>query len=477
VKTIEELKILADRGNEYAKRELADRYYEIARKHIDEENDEALDWLKAAAALGHKEAQGFVDYVSGEDEELNKFNFDASLRKATDGNRFHQESIAHMYLKGKKGAVDKNEEKAIEWFKKSAEGDDGRKDAMLGLGEIYQTRGNLKESYMWYKKAAGPPHNDPIAMLRLSAVIQSSVEEDTAKGILREKKLSEAIYWCGQAIKFADKAELVELAQNSIDVIKGRVSSIKDLHSTLHDIKETASQIWGEPSKPDINNAEIASSAPVIINASEPHMALVFLLDTSATMKGEPIRQLNDGLNRFKREVCQNKQTRDILDVAIIEFNSSYSLVQKFVPVEYMAHVDLYAAGRTVMVPAVEKALAMVTERSRFYRLSGTEPYKPWIILISDGEPSDDITYIAREIKEMEKKQKVSFRSLGVGGYDAKTLHTLSGPKVMKLQGTDFTHFFDWVNKSMRAISQSSPGEKPIAEKLTGNVVVDTDWD
>ena len=222
---------------------------------------------------------------------------------------------------------------------------------------------------------------------------------------------------------------------------------------------------------------------PVIINANEPHMALVFLLDTSGSM-GWPednpaINNLNDGLNRFKIEVSENKQTRDILDIAIVEFNTNFQVIQEFVPVEYMDQVNLEATGGTVLSPAIRKALDMVNERSRFYRRSGSEPYKPWVMLISDGAPSDDITAVAQEIKDMEEAGKVSFRSLGVGDYDSKTLHILSGPKVMKLDGTDFSSFFDWVNKSMRSVSQSSPGEKPKAVDLEGNVTVDrnTDWD
>jgi uncharacterized protein YegL len=226
-----------------------------------------------------------------------------------------------------------------------------------------------------------------------------------------------------------------------------------------------------------MDNTQPAIEIPAIISASEPHMALAFLLDTSLSMGGEPIRELNAGLNRFKAEVCKSKQTRDILDIAIIEFNSEHRVVQQFVPIEYMKKVNLDAGGGTYMTRAIAKALDMVTERSRFYRRSGSEPYKPWIILVSDGAPSDGIRDIAKRIKDMEANQMLSFRSLGVEGYDSKALHTLSGPKVMKLIGTDFTSFFDWVDKSMRAISQSSPGEKPKAVNLTGNVVVDTDWD
>jgi len=212
------------------------------------------------------------------------------------------------------------------------------------------------------------------------------------------------------------------------------------------------------------------SKPPKIINASESHMALVFLLDTSGSMAGEPIRSLNEGLNRFKAEVCKDKQTRDILDVAIIEFNSTHRVVQDFVPVEYMEEINLTASGGTCMAPAIETALNMINTRSKLYIASGTVPYKPWVILISDGAPTDDIKDVVKKIKDMEENRKVSFRSLGVEGYDRNVLHFLSGNKVMKLTDTDFTTFFDWVNKSMRSVSQSSPHETPEAVRLPGNV-------
>ncbi|MBO6242004.1 MAG: VWA domain-containing protein [Butyrivibrio sp.] len=214
---------------------------------------------------------------------------------------------------------------------------------------------------------------------------------------------------------------------------------------------------------------------PTIVNASEPHMACLLLLDTSGSMGGEPIRELNEGLNKFKLDVCEDKTTRDVLDIAIVEFNSGLNVVQEFVPIEYMEPVNLVANGGTNMSPAIQKAIDMVNERSRFYRRSGTEPYKPWIIMISDGAPQDDITEIVKVIQDMEENEKLKFFSLGVEGYDPQTLHRLSGPKVMKLKGYDFSSFFDWVNKSMRSVSVSSPGEKPKGVPLPDNVDKDTD--
>ena len=161
---------------------------------------------------------------------------------------------------------------------------------------------------------------------------------------------------------------------------------------------------------------------PTIINASESHMALVLVLDVSYSMDGTPIDQLNAGLNRFKAELCQDKQTRDILDVAVIQFNDSCSVVQDFVPIEYMDHIHLVADGGTKFSEPIRLALRMVDERSRFYRRSGTEPYKPWIILVTDGEPLDNINAVAQEVQAAQNAGTVRFIALGVGDYNSVPL-------------------------------------------------------
>ncbi|MDR2570184.1 MAG: VWA domain-containing protein [Oscillospiraceae bacterium] len=214
------------------------------------------------------------------------------------------------------------------------------------------------------------------------------------------------------------------------------------------------------------------NGTPNIINASESHMALVLVLDTSYSMSGPPIDQLNEGLNRFKAEVCGDKQTRDILDVAIIEFNDSCSLVQDFVPIEYMDTLNLRAGGGTKYTGAIHEAIRMVDERSRFYRRSGTEPYKPWIIFVTDGEPLDSIDGVVKEVNKMQNDGKARFIALGVGDYDSNTLKRLTDV-VFRMDGTDFSSFFNWVGKSMRSVSQSSPGEKPPLPPLEGNVYRD----
>lgn len=213
----------------------------------------------------------------------------------------------------------------------------------------------------------------------------------------------------------------------------------------------------------------LPGESPTIINASESHMALVLVLDVSYSMNGEPIRQLNEGVNRFKAEVCKDKVTRDVLDVAIIQFNDKHEVVQDFVPIEYMDHVQLVADGGTKYTGAIREAIRMIDERSRFYRRSGSEPYKPWILFVSDGAPLDNITAVTQEVRAMQEAGKARFIAMGVGDADFSKLGAVTDV-VFRMDGTDFTSFFNWVGKSMRSVSTTAPGEKPPLPPLEGNV-------
>ena len=98
------------------------------------------------------------------------------------------------------------------------------------------------------------------------------------------------------------------------------------------------------------------------------------------------------------------------------------------------------------------------------------------IIKITDGYPNGSIDEIAKEIADLDEKGKLHLWSLAVRGADNAMLNKLCGGKrALKLNGTDFSGFFDWVNKSMRSVSQSVPGTKAKGVDLPENVDKNTD--
>jgi len=221
--------------------------------------------------------------------------------------------------------------------------------------------------------------------------------------------------------------------------------------------------------------------APQIISPNEPHMACLLLLDVSGSMAGEPINSLNAALNRFKEEVCEDKRTREVLDIAILPLNgvplNDPALgFQDWVPIESMRPVTLVASDGTAFDPAIRLALELIDERVRFYKgIIGPNFYKPWIVMITDGAGglSEEV---AMEVRRLDSEGKLSFWALGVDNYNPRELHRLT-ERVMRLKDKDFASFFNWVSKSMRSVSTSTPGERPQGVALPANVDKDVaDW-
>ena len=219
--------------------------------------------------------------------------------------------------------------------------------------------------------------------------------------------------------------------------------------------------------------------APKIAAPNEAHLACVLLLDTSGSMYGEPIESLNKALREFKQKVSMDEMAKKRVDIAIVEFNSSARLVQDFTPISQMEPITLEADGVTAMGEGINLAIDIIKERNRFYNSLGTPVFKPWIFMITDGLPTDDISEAARRIAEEESKGsggKLKFFALGVSDYDKDTLFKLT-KRVMELSDTDFAGIFDWMSESMVAISVSRVGEEVRLGELPANArVVPSDW-
>ena len=219
----------------------------------------------------------------------------------------------------------------------------------------------------------------------------------------------------------------------------------------------------------------------------EPHLACVLLLDTSGSMGGIPIDNLNKALVEFKDKLSMDEMAQKRVEIAIVEFNSNASVVQDFVPLINMQPVTLTARGTTAMGAGVNMAIDMAKGRTRYYHQLGTPVYKPWIFMITDGAPIDSIEEAARKIQEEERKGthgKLKFFALGVGEYDKDTLFRFfegvdkRQKRVMELTDMDFSTIFDWMSESMSAISVSRVGEDVKVAKLPGNAhVVKEDTD
>jgi uncharacterized protein YegL len=191
----------------------------------------------------------------------------------------------------------------------------------------------------------------------------------------------------------------------------------------------------------------------------EPRCPIMLLLDVSNSMEGEPIQQLQAGLQAFANYLQEDTLSKRRVEVGICTFGETSLELYPFVQAIDFVPPKLTLRGTTPMGQALKAGLKAVEERIEEHLGEGRAYYRPWIFLITDGAPTDEWLTAAKLIKEAEKNQKIHFFSVGVEGADMDVLDGLSSRSAKKLTGLDFSKLFRWVSKGLISVSHSGSGE------------------
>lgn len=212
--------------------------------------------------------------------------------------------------------------------------------------------------------------------------------------------------------------------------------------------------------------AEVSTAFP-IANPDKPQAACVLLLDTSRSMRGAPIRALQNGLEGYRSFLAADEEAKLIVETCIITFSDEARVLHPFSSVDDLPHIDLAAGGWTAMGAALELGMQQIEERKAFYKEEGVDYYRPFLVLITDGAPTD-LKSQARFDEMAAKIQKGAFERkftplfFGTGNANFDKLKRLVGPSgtVAGIDGARFEEFFQWLSKSMSGLTNSKPGEK-----------------
>lgn len=199
----------------------------------------------------------------------------------------------------------------------------------------------------------------------------------------------------------------------------------------------------------------------------EPRCPCVLLLDTSASMGGAPINELNAGLRLFAEELRTDSLALKRVEVAVISFgpvvvDCDFTPAMQFEPKVHGT------GGNTPMGEAILRSIELLRARKNAYRANGISLYRPWIFLITDGAPTDAWQAAANAIQEGEARKEFMFYAVGVQGADMQILAQLSVRDPLKLRGLAFRELFRWLSNSLSAVSRSNPGQLVALPPPTG---------
>lgn len=233
----------------------------------------------------------------------------------------------------------------------------------------------------------------------------------------------------------------------------------------------------------------------------EPRCPVVLVLDTSGSMQGTPIAEMNEGLRAFAAAIKADRLASLRVEVAVVAFGGKvraldvrspetnqsdgenkevvlfnpfglairpkinevpFDARQAFVTADQFIPPAMEANGETPLGEAISRALALLRERKEIYKQNGLDYFRPWIFAITDGRPTDKgWEAVAEQVRQEEARKGVVFYGVGVEGADLQTLSQFSQSRPpLKLKGLAFGELFTWLSKSLSAIAHSRPGEQ-----------------
>jgi uncharacterized protein YegL len=222
----------------------------------------------------------------------------------------------------------------------------------------------------------------------------------------------------------------------------------------------TEQKPFGEPSP---------FAAAEFVDNPEPRCPCVLLVDTSGSMMGAPIHELNQGLVTFKDELVADSLAAKRVEVAVVGFGP-VCVISDFLSPDIFTPPTLQAEGDTPMGAAITQALDMLEQRKATYKAAGVAYYRPWIFLITDGAPTDPWSEAARRVHEGEEKKHFQFFAVGVQGANLETLAKISVRQPVSLKALRFRDLFSWLSRSLQNVSRSQVGDQvPLENPATPN--------
>ena len=158
---------------------------------------------------------------------------------------------------------------------------------------------------------------------------------------------------------------------------------------------------------------------------TEARSLCVLLFDVSGSM-AKSIDAMNDALGAFIENLCLGTGgfsafSKESVELGIITFDNRVNIVRQPHLVSSISDAPILYVnnGNTNTTAALDMAVDMVEKRKAQFKKVGLPYYRPWIVLITDGNPNPynerDVIHVTSKLHYGIKNKKFLFNAVGIG--------------------------------------------------------------
>lgn len=212
-----------------------------------------------------------------------------------------------------------------------------------------------------------------------------------------------------------------------------------------------------------------------LVENTANRVPICIVVDTSYSMSiMKRIDHVNRGLKKFIKDSAEDDYAADALDIAIVAFNSGKpTVIQPFENVKSIKLDELRASGITVLGGAVDLAIKSIKDRVSLYESAGITTFKPWLIIMSDGEgdPTDkkNLNEAVLKVNRLLDAHRIKVMCVDMNGRNKNNdLRKFSADgKLESIDALQIEDFFSMLSRSAANLSTSTPEDDDDIGRLT----------
>jgi uncharacterized protein YegL len=193
----------------------------------------------------------------------------------------------------------------------------------------------------------------------------------------------------------------------------------------------------------------------------EQRTLCAIIVDTSASMNADNrIGAVNQGLRAFEVALKADAIACKRVQVQIIECGGDRPRKGQWVDAADFVAPTLTASGSTPLGASAELALDQIDMATSVMQSSGVSYLKPWVLMLSDGEPTDpNWERGADRMRKWATDIRGTAFIFAVEGADMAKLarfQKIDGPIMTDLSTSDIAAMFKWLSVSLKSNSVPS---------------------